>query len=437
MIPEKADVVVIGGGPSGAMASALLAQSGINVVLLEKEHFPRYAVGESLIPHFWKFTDLIGASEAIENAGFIKKGGGSTYWNGSLKVLSFAPFGHDRPGLHVERDEFDNILLSRSKELGTQVFEGVQVKSVKISDEENSVFYSHNGEDSAQIKCRFLIDASGQSAVVAKQMGIREFDPEFRFQAFWGYFDQSDYLDRNGIVTSFDNRFTTNPTSLVTGTGDWGWSWHLMMKEKVSVGAMIPKVLLPEFKSGGNDLKSRFLQHVSAIPITAGLLSDSNLISEVKTTRDYAYSPSKLAFKGCFLTGDAVAFADPINSEGVTMALYGGMMAAWAIQKSLENMARVDFYKNMYINTLERRFKVFQLLSYPKDKIAPHLLQSCIEVIKGQSEDETNLILAHLVLTNRANDFPELMEAMNINKKIGWKEIPLNENITSHSKYAL
>jgi len=425
MIPKKTDVVVIGGGPAGAMAAAMLAKQGIDVVLLEKERFPRYMVGESLIPHFWKFTDLIGASDAIEKAGFIQKSGGSVFWEEELKIMSFAPYGYKKPGLHVERDEFDYILLSRSKALGANVFEETQVDSVDTFEHESNVYYTAANEEKGVIQTRFLIDASGQSALLAKQFGFRKFDHNFRFQAFWAYFDQSEFLDQDGKINTFDQRFNVKPTSLISGTGDWGWSWNLLLKNKVSVGAIIPKNLVPTFKSKGRNLPERFKNYIQNIPLTAGVLEDSQLISDVKTIRDYAYLPTKLAFNNCYLIGDAAAFADPINSEGVTMGLYGGMMAAWAVENSLKNEKRQKFYQKVFVDSLDKRFSVFQLLSYPKDKIPPHLLDDCMNLIKNQSEVENNLILAHLNLTNRAQDFPNLLDAMNININRQWKEIPL------------
>ncbi|MBK8901264.1 MAG: tryptophan 7-halogenase [Anaerolineaceae bacterium] len=117
-IPESCDVVVIGGGPAGSHVSTLLAQRGFDVVLLEKARHPCPMVGESLIPHFWKFMDMSGVTSKVKEAGFLSKAGGIMVWNGRIHQFSFRTFGYDRPALHVERDEFDHILLKHSASCG-------------------------------------------------------------------------------------------------------------------------------------------------------------------------------------------------------------------------------------------------------------------------------------------------------------------------------
>lgn len=201
-IPNSCDVVVVGGGPAGSHAATLLAQRGYEVVVLEKARFPRPMVGESLIPHFWKFMDHTGITPKVEAANFLSKAGGITVWNGRIHQFSFSAFGYDRPALHVERDEFDDLLLRHAEEQGAVVFEEVSVMGVDFSDDKPIVSYHSMRDDfrgAGQIQCRYVIDASGNSTVLAKQFKSRKLVAGKRtFLGMWGYFTGGNYIGVDG-----------------------------------------------------------------------------------------------------------------------------------------------------------------------------------------------------------------------------------------------
>lgn len=210
--------------------------------------------------------------------------------------------------------------------------------------------------------------------------------------------------------------------SFISGTGEWGWVWNLVLKEQVSVGIVVPRDALEKFKSGGISLEEKYLYWLNDKPIISEMLSGANLISQVRTIRDYAYFPSTLAIDRCFIIGDAASFADPINSGGVTVAMYGGMLASWAIINSLKNQNREEFYREYFVRQMKKRLAVFQLLSYPKEKIIEELKSPSIEYFKNQSIDETSIALAHLMITNRGEDFDLLMKNSGISFRKGWFE---------------
>ena len=119
-IPKTCDVAIIGGGPAGAMAACFLARMGYDVVILEKQQHPRPTVGENLIPHFWKYTDMVGLSEKIEKENFVRKVGGTVVWENTIRQIAFKDFGYPRPAFHVERDRFDHMIFEHAQECGAQ-----------------------------------------------------------------------------------------------------------------------------------------------------------------------------------------------------------------------------------------------------------------------------------------------------------------------------
>ncbi|MFC4634278.1 NAD(P)/FAD-dependent oxidoreductase [Dokdonia ponticola] len=428
--PSKCDVVVIGGGPAGSIASGILAKKGYNVVVLEKEKFPRNTVGESLIPTFWKFTDLIDASEDIENEGFLQKTGGVVSWGGKVKTVSFKSFGIDRKALHVERDRFDEILLNKVRKLGANVLEEMKVTSIDTSNPQEAIVkYTHTkNQEPSQIKATYVIDASGQQAIFSKQRRTRVFDKDFGFQAVWGYFDKSYFYDKNLKVRSFEERYENGGMTAVSEIGNWGWSWKIMLREKVSVGIILSNKHQPRFKTGGTTLEERFDLFSKGIPLVGNMLSESTLIpGSVKSIRDYAYQSTKLVLDNCFLAGDAAAFVDPISSEGVPVSMYGGYLAAWAISNSLKKPHRKEFYKNTFAQEYNKRLKIFKILAYPSKQIPDHLFKLGQKIIHSFSEQELLLILAQSNMTGRFETLNKLLGSHSVSRDV--KEVGLVEPI--------
>ncbi len=427
MIPVSCDVLIIGGGPGGSIAASHLAMKGIDVVVLEKEKFPRYKVGESLIPHFWKYTDAIGVSDKIVQEGFIKKAGGFVQWDNTLRSVSFKDYGFTRSALHVERDRFDQILLDHSETLGAQVFQSVLVSQVETLQEFNIVHYQDlSTKAKGQIKCTYIIDASGQNVVLAKKNNWLEYDQKFKFQAFWAYYDQTSYLNAKCEVKNFTQRFIDPPMTLISSTGDWGWVWKIVMKEKVSIGAIIPQEHLDRFKKYGGNLKTRFENYLADTPITAPLMTGSNLISDILSVKDYTYRSTHYAFDHCYLVGDAAAFFDPINSEGITMAMYSSYLAAWAISNALHKPQRQSFYRDTYIKHIKNRLTLFYLLTYPDKNIPQELLDEIKDSIINQSDTENYLTFSQLTLTSRAFGFDQILKqfGLTMNKTIHTVDLP-------------
>jgi len=410
-IPKHCDVVVIGGGPGGSTAATALSQMGYEVALFDKARHPRYNVGESIIPHFWKYCEQIKVDKKIEEEGFITKSGGTVIWNGVIRQVAFKDFGYKRPALHVERDRLDYILLEHAREQGAQIFEEVAVINANLDDGEKiGVRYRPNGEKTSdEIACRFIIDASGQHAVIARQLGIRVIDDEFRFMSIWGYFNDSKYFAADGKAHRFEERRAIPPTTFVSNIDGWGWLWHIPQRESTSVGLVLPQEQMKAIKESDEALEQYFLRRCREIPYLNRLLENAKYCEgSFHVIRDYSYRPTEVAGPGFFLVGDAAAFTDPIFSIGVVMAMYSGSLATWAIDRTLKNPRRAADSRAYFTKQFQTRLETSRALALPhygcKDKE--------IEMVKTELQWETSLEqeLMYVVskLTTRSENFVEM-----------------------------
>jgi len=410
-IPKHCDVVVIGGGPGGSTAATALSQMGYQVALFDKARHPRYNVGESIIPHFWKYCEQIKVDKKIEEEGFITKSGGTVIWNGVIRQVAFKDFGYKRPALHVERDRLDYILLEHAREQGAQIFEEVAVVNANFDHGEKvGVTYRPNGEKTVdEIACRFIIDASGQHAVIAKQLGLRAIDQDFRFMSIWGYFNDSKYFAADGKAHNFDELRAVPPTTFVSNIDGWGWLWHIPQRESTSVGLVLPQDQMKAIKESDEALEQYFLRRCREIPYLNRLLENATYCEgSFHVIRDYSYRPTEVAGPGFFLVGDAAAFTDPIFSIGVVMAMYSGSLASWAIDRTMKNPRRAADSQAYFTRQFQTRLETSRALALPhygcKDKE--------IEMVKTELQWETSLEqeLMYVVskLTTRSENFVEM-----------------------------
>jgi flavin-dependent dehydrogenase len=413
-IPGSCDVVVIGGGPGGSIAACLLAEKGYDVVLFDKEQHPRYMVGESLIPHAWKYCDAVGVTPKLDAEGFVQKMGGTVIWNGVIRQMAFRDFGFRRPALHIERDRYDWIILEHARSLGARVFERVAVLGAVFGDGTHRVRYRAAGDDAVNsISCRYVIDASGQNAVLAKQLGTRVMDEGFRFMGLWGYFEDSRYVGLNGEVHPFSRLADRPPTTFVCSVdelGEWGWLWHIPLRKDTSVGLVMPQEKVQAAKQTDGELEQYFLRKCREVPYLNRLLEDARYREgSFHVIRDYSYRNTQFSGSGFFLVGDAAAFVDPIFSVGVVVAMYSASVAAWAIDRSLTSAAKAENSRKIYASQMTGRLEMARALALPRYTTRGTASDLARATVQFESTLERELMYVVSTMTTRNENVKEMV----------------------------
>jgi len=417
-IPKSADVVVVGSGPAGSIAATRLAQLGHDVVIVEKEKHPRPRVGESLIPDAWKYLDLVGVSEKIDADGFIEKAGAIISWNAEARAHTFGDFGYVKPALHIERDRFDQILFEHAKSQGVTALEettvtGVDLSAAGESGEGATVLMTLNDGTHAKIECRYVVDCSGQSAILGRQLGIRSTDDGFRYLGIWGYWKDAKYLSLDTKVHEPSELGDPYPVTFITSldeAGDGGWSWHIMLRDETSIGLVLPIELVKTARENGESWASYYERRCRNVPVLSKLLEEATLRpGSVTSIRDYSNQSEKLAGPGWFLAGDAAGFVDPIFSVGVILALFGGASAAWAVDRVLTRPDLADRVFTMYTSQLGGRFEVARSLALPRYKGGDHVTDVARQMVGLERKAMKEIMYVVSEFTTRSENWMEMM----------------------------
>ncbi len=320
---KKFDVVIIGGGPAGSASGALLAQAGKSVLIVEREKFPRFHIGESLIPFGNDVLREMGVWEKLERAGFMTKKGAEFTLSNSCGFQRFWFRNNLGPEhaqtFQVERAPFDSLLLDHAREKGCAVSQPASIQSADFL-EESVDLQIKSEEGSETIRASYVIDASGREAWVGKKLSLPKSDLGLS--------------KKMAIYAHFENAYRNEGEAaghITIIRMEQGWFWMIPLNEKkTSVGVVWEQEKL---KATGTCLEERFWTMIRSSKEASFRLKEATLLGDFHATTDYSYRYHQNAGSRWLMVGDSAGFVDPIFSSGVMIALRSGRLAAETILK--------------------------------------------------------------------------------------------------------
>jgi flavin-dependent dehydrogenase len=349
----RCDVLVIGGGPAGSTISALLAERGRDVVMLEKSRHPRFHIGESLLPFNMPLFERLGVAEEVKAIGMPKYGAQFiSPWHHRAITYNFAnAWDNSFPSAYqVRRSEFDQILFRNAARKGARVIEGCRVKEVRSHADGADVTASGENGDEQTWRARFVVDASGRDTFLASRLGIKRRNPKNNSAAIFGHF--SGATRQPGKEAGNISLFWF----------DHGWFWFIPLADgATSVGAVCST---PYMKTRSTELPQFLLDTIALCPSLTERLRSARLASPVTATGNYSYSSKRATGKNCLLVGDAYAFVDPMFSSGVLLAMHSGFVGADTVEACLDRPSEARHAFKAYEASVRRGVSAFSWFIY-------------------------------------------------------------------------
>ncbi len=326
----ECDVVIIGAGPAGCATAAVIAEVGHDVLIVEKQSFPRYRVGESLIPYCWFPLNRIGAVDKIKSAAFATEKRCVQFVStdgSSATAFPFSDHTNHECALtwQVKREAFDQMLLDNALERGARVMMNTNARSlIRDGDKVVGVKVATESDEKIDIRARTVVDASGRDMFAISKNNWRVSDPELKKIAVWSYY--------RGARRDCDQDATATTVAYLP---EKGWFWYIPLPDDiVSVGAVADRDYLYR---GPRDPEAILDREIETQPWIRERCATGERIAPVRVTGDYSYRSQFCAEDGLILVGDAFAFLDPVFSSGVYLALQSGVLAGETISQTLSD----------------------------------------------------------------------------------------------------
>lgn len=347
------DVLVIGGGPGGSTASTLIAQQGYKVELFEREIFPRFHIGESLIPQTYWVLRRLNMLPKMKASHYVKKYS-VQFVNQDGKLSEPFYFLDNNPHecsqtWQVERSEFDQELLNNAREHGVAVHEGVRVLEV-LFEGSRAVGVRLKDKDGSEreVLAKVIVDASGQSSMIMDRLKLREWDPVLKKAALWTYYE--------GAVRGQGR--DEGATLVLQTKGKKGWFWYIPLHNNVTSVGVVAAYDYLFLDRPSKDHETIYQEEVNRCPGLKPLLAPAKRFGPFRAAKEYSYRAKTAAGDGWVLVGDAFGFLDPLYSSGVLLALTSGALAADAVAEGLAkgdtSAAQLGKWEKSFVRGMDR-----------------------------------------------------------------------------------
>ena len=355
---ESYDVAIIGGGPAGSTAATLLSKAGRRVIVLERDKFPRFHIGESLLPFSMQTFTRLGLQEKLR-AGFLEKFGGEIAEAGGEKAAKFYfkdGFGSrtDR-SYQVTRSKFDKMLLDHAAESGAEVREETLVENVDFDrdgamlslrrDARSRVLGRAEARLSENIRARYAIDASGRNSVIGNKFKLKKSYQHLQKLSLFAHYEG---LEREEGIDATLTRMVRTLQS---------WFWVIPLEnDRTSIGIVLEAA---DFKSSGLSAEEFFERAIAEQPLVRNRIGAGRRVSQVYTAADFSYRSERLTGDRWLLAGDAAGFIDPVFSSGVFLAVLAGEQAADVLDEVLDHPKRARRLFRHYERLVNRAMDVY------------------------------------------------------------------------------